>query len=107
MTRVHGFNSTSDCELYLVNIGLPNGVYFVDVKVTKAGLIGTDVLIGMDIITLGDFVITNKNGNTVFSFRTPSLSEIDYVKQHNEAVKQDRSKKFRRGRPAERQKRKR
>ena len=36
------------------------------------------VLIGMDIINLGDFAVTNKNGRTAFSFRTPSIEYIDF-----------------------------
>ena len=41
---------------------------------------GCDALIGMDIITLGDFSITNHKGVTCMSFRLPSSHEIDYVK---------------------------
>src|SRR3972149_10734968 len=37
-----------------------------------------DILIGMDLITLGDFAITNKDGQTMFSFRHPSLGHIDF-----------------------------
>ena len=35
----------------------------------------------MDIIKHGDFSITNTNNRTTFSFRTPSIQEIDYVKE--------------------------
>jgi hypothetical protein len=38
-----------------------------------------DILIGMDIITLGDFAVSNFEGVTKFSFRVPSLSHIDFV----------------------------
>ena len=44
--------------------------------------LGPQVLIGMDIITLGDFAITNQNHTTTFSFRMPSLHTIDYQRQH-------------------------
>ena len=40
----------------------------------------------MDIITSGDFSITNKNGITVFSFRYPSITEVDYVQEHNQEL---------------------
>jgi hypothetical protein len=40
---------------------------------------GIEALIGMDIITLGDFSITNHKGVTCMSFRIPSGHEIDYV----------------------------
>ena len=36
----------------------------------------------MDIINLGDFVITNKNGNTKFTFEIPSSRDIDFVKEN-------------------------
>ena len=34
------------------------------------------MLIGMDIITCTDFLITNKDGKTTFQFRTPSEGGI-------------------------------
>lgn len=37
------------------------------------------VIIGMDIISLGDLAITNYSGRTVITFRTPSLETINYV----------------------------
>jgi hypothetical protein len=40
----------------------------------------------MDVITAGDFSITNHGGRTVFSFRVPSMSVVDYVAQHNAAM---------------------
>lgn len=74
-------------ETYLIDIGLPNGVGFMAVKVSKALLgPGSDVLIGMDIISQGDFSITNQSGTTVFSFRVPSLHTVDFVQQHNEGM---------------------
>lgn len=44
---------------------------------------GLHCLIGMDIICLGDFSITNLDGKTCFSFRIPSLHEVDFVSQIN------------------------
>lgn len=38
----------------------------------------------MDIISYGDFTISNYNGKTIFSFRTPSIIHTDYVKEYNE-----------------------
>lgn len=68
---------------YLVDVHLYDGrVCVSNVRVTL-GIIGggADCLIGMDIITLGDFSLTNVNGTSTFSFRIPSLQEIDYVKE--------------------------
>lgn len=68
---------------FLVNFGLPNKIAIPNVKVVLGEPGGTDILIGMDIITLGDFAVTNKGGVTVFAFRIPSISVIDYVEEAN------------------------
>jgi len=39
----------------------------------------------MDIISMGDFSISSKNGITCFSFRVPSIVETDFVKEFNKA----------------------
>ena len=44
---------------------------------------GYDVLIGMDIIGLGDFAITHLEGDTKFSFRIPSQADIDFARDDN------------------------
>jgi len=68
---------------YMVDVHLYDGEVCVqNVRVTLGNLSGGgDCLVGMDIITLGDFAITNVNGTTTFSFRIPSVQEIDFVKQ--------------------------
>ena len=40
-----------------------------------------DILIDMDIIRHGDFVITNHRGTTTFSFRILSMEKVDCVKK--------------------------
>jgi hypothetical protein len=79
MTIVHGVHGPEDAEVYVASLRLPNNVAFSSVEVTKGKLRGADILIGMNVITTGDFSITNLKGNTVFSFRFPSQHEIDYV----------------------------
>lgn len=71
---------------YVVNIMLPNNVGISYVEVTEGDLTGEDVLIGMDIITKGDFAITNVGGKTTFSFRIPSIETIDYCIQSSPQV---------------------
>ena len=75
------FHTNGECvkNVYAINIFLPNKVAFAFVKVTEGVLNGIDVLIGMDIITMGDFSITNVGGKTTFSFRVPSVKEIDFI----------------------------
>jgi hypothetical protein len=85
-TRHAGGKSSNNT--YLVNILLPNGVMVPYVRVTEVQLIPDDnvsddeqpqLLIGMDIIGLGDFAVTNINSKTTFSFRIPSVQEIDFI----------------------------
>jgi hypothetical protein len=80
-TTVHGVFGPQETETYVVNIGLPHGVMFTGAIVTKGAILGADVLIGMDIISRGDFAVTNAGGFTKFSFRTPSIEHIDYYEQ--------------------------
>src|SRR3989338_678731 len=87
MTQVQTAGGLNTVETFMVSFRLPHNVGFRDVLVTKGDLgSGADILIGMDIITTGDFSITNKGGITVFSFRTPSLHHVDYLKKHNKVV---------------------
>jgi len=80
MMKVHGVHGEEFAETFIVAIRLPNGVGFRDIKVTKGKLpAGSHVLIGMDIITTGDFAVTNVNNRTVFTFRHPSLVCLDFV----------------------------
>ena len=69
------------CDTYLVNIYLPNNVVIVGVRASENSLADCDVLIGMDIIGHGDFAITNHNGKTTWTFRTPPCEEIDFVQE--------------------------
>jgi len=90
MKQVFGVGGPELAETYLVNIGLPNGVAFSNVEVTKGKVLGPQMLIGMDIITTGDFSISNVDGRTIFSFRYPSMKVVDFVKQadvHQQAGK--------------------
>ena len=79
MAHVHHAHGQTDAQVYLVNIGLPNNVGFAGIRVTKGELRGTDTLIGMDIISRGDFAVSNFNGRTAFSFRIPSIECIDFT----------------------------
>lgn len=79
-TIVNHAQGSGITNTYLVNLALPMNVLVQSVKVTEGQLPnGVDLLIGMDIITLGDFSVTNKDGVTVMSFRMPSLVCHDYV----------------------------
>lgn len=70
---------TRKSGLYRVNIALPNGLQSPPMKVLDGVLHGFDILIGMDIISQGDFAVTHSDGKTTFTFRLPSVEKIDFV----------------------------
>jgi hypothetical protein len=78
---VRHVGGTDSRNTYLVNILLPNQVGFAGVRVAECTDVEDDfgVIIGMDLITRGDFSITNTDGETYMSFRTPSIRRVDYV----------------------------
>jgi hypothetical protein len=81
MTKAQTAGGERNCEVYLINLMLPNGVGFPRIHVTKMELgPRTDLLIGMDIITRGDFALTHRNGKTCFSYQCPALQEIDFTR---------------------------
>jgi hypothetical protein len=59
---------------------LPNKAGFSCVTVSQAILKGGDLLIGMDVIGAGDFAVSNFNGKTTLTFRSPSVGTLDFVK---------------------------
>lgn len=71
---------------YVINVYLPSSVVIIGLQATDYPTItGHDMIIGMDIMTKGDFSITNVNKKTCMSFRIPSINEIDYVLEINRA----------------------
>ncbi len=78
--KVYHTNGVSIVKTYLIDILLPNAIEFSTVLVTEGILGDTDVLIGMDIISKGDFAVTGSNGKTKFSFQVPSTHDIDFSK---------------------------
>jgi hypothetical protein len=64
---------------YAVSLWLPNKIHIAKIPVAETEIMGADVLIGMDIISLGDFAVTYRHGKTVLSFRIPSIECIDFT----------------------------
>ena len=65
---------------YIIDLILNNEIIFPNLKVigSKIGAQGIDILIGMDVISSGDFAISNFDAKTQFSFRIPSQDHVDY-----------------------------
>jgi len=73
ISRHHTAAGIVDCNDYIIDILLPNRIVIGGVRVSDFdGNDGLGALIGMDIITIGDFSITNAGKRTVVSFRVPS-----------------------------------
>jgi len=81
--KVNGINNTSMADVVKVSIGLPNMVMVEEVNVMVCNLVkDVDLLIGMDIILLGDFSISNGDGKTLFSFAIPPFeNKTDYYEK--------------------------
>jgi hypothetical protein len=89
-TKVKGVHSEEIVNIYVIGLILNNENIKLSVKVTEVDSLAADssisFLIGMDVINLGDFAITNFNKKTVMSFRVPSINCIDFVKdKHGQA----------------------
>ncbi|MDR0829441.1 MAG: retroviral-like aspartic protease family protein [Prevotellaceae bacterium] len=74
-------NGESLVDTYMIDIQLINNIEFCSLHVTEGLFTDTDVLIGMDIISQGDFAITSHENNTKLSFQVPSTHNIDFVKE--------------------------
>ncbi len=49
-------------------------------------------MIGMDIISLGDFCVTHKDRKTIFTFQIPATHTTNYVEETNRIIKRDQQK---------------
>ena len=78
---VGGIDQRIESDIVSATIILPNNMVFAGKRLSVNNIPGTDVLIGMDIIMMGDFVITNAKGKTLFSFVIPTLNnKISFIK---------------------------
>jgi hypothetical protein len=72
--QVIGATGNQMAGLVDLSLKLPNGLFISDKRAFICDLPKSiDILIGMDIIQLGDFHISNAGGKTCFSFVIPSL----------------------------------
>jgi hypothetical protein len=73
-------NGIVSVPTYFTHLKFPNNLQFNDWELSQFQFTNDDcdLIISMDIITQGDFSITNMDGKTMFSFRVPTLHTIDY-----------------------------
>lgn len=100
-TQITGVNNSTLENTYYVNIYLPHKVAFMFVRIAEVpGITDAELLIGMDIIGMGDFSIFTASGKTVMTFRTPSLGSEDFVATANK-INQERELKDKRNQEAQ------
>ena len=74
-----GFSSANDiveANVYEIHLAIPPAGVVCNVLAMEKDDEDYDVVIGMDVISKGDFVLTNHDGHSTFSFRLPSQEEI-------------------------------
>jgi len=83
---IAGIHSTQEVDVVLITIELPNRVIKKTIKAAVCDMASkSEMLIGMDIISLGDFALSNGNDQTLFSFAVPPFRDkIDFSKRQNE-----------------------
>jgi predicted aspartyl protease len=72
-TRVWHAQGDTTVPTYYISVKLPGQIEISGITALKGKLSDVDVLIGMDIINRGDFIICNCDGKTTFRFRMPSV----------------------------------
>ena len=97
VTTAHGTKAT---PAYVVWLGLPMGVVIGPLQVTVGHLPGFDVLIGMDVITAGDFALTNVGGKDGVFVSNPRIRSDRFCEDAHCADAEDalnQCKSFRQG----------
>ena len=82
---VHGVNSSKVTDVVIASIRLSDSIFLTGKRFSVNEIPGADVLIGMDIIMLGDFAISNSEGKTRFSFVIPPFkNKISFTEKAND-----------------------
>lgn len=73
-------SSQAQVNVYVVDIGIDGNCKVLDVRVcdSNIGSQGLDLLIGTDILCMGDMIINNFNNVTELLFRIPSKGKVSF-----------------------------
>ena len=83
---ITGVHNTLEVDVVLVTLELPNNVIKKNIEAVVCN-IGSSIgmILGMDIILLGDFAISNGNEQTLVSFAVPPFHDkIDFTTRQND-----------------------
>ena len=84
---IAGIHSSQEVDIVSIMLEMPNSVVKKIFKVAVCNITSnTGMIIGMDIISLGDFALSNGNNQTLFSFAVPPYKDkIDFSKRQNDS----------------------
>jgi len=72
---VRGINHDQISDIVIASICITSDLLLTGKRFSVNNIPGADVLLGMDIITMGDFIINNAEGQTLFSFVIPPFKD--------------------------------
>jgi hypothetical protein len=83
---IAGIHSTQVVDIVFITLELPNSVIKKNIKTAVCNITSNvGMIIGMDIISLGDFALSNGDDQTLLSFAVPPFQEkTDFSKRQNE-----------------------
>ncbi|MDR2579009.1 MAG: retroviral-like aspartic protease family protein [Chitinispirillales bacterium] len=74
-TQIRHVAGTATFPIYTAAVDIRNGIKISEHRlISFPGADTFDMIIGMDIITLGNFCIENRNGDSIFSFSKETYS---------------------------------
>lgn len=79
-TKILTAGGVEDVDVYIAGLSIDDVIDMPKVEITSGNFSdqNIDIIIGMDVISYGDFAISKKNDQTIFSFRFPSQEAIDF-----------------------------
>jgi hypothetical protein len=72
---LQGIDGVEKSQAYEINLSLPSKITIHELTVVSKNpgdMVWWDVIIGMDVISQGDFSVMNRNGKTEWSFSVPA-----------------------------------
>ena len=73
---VEGVGGIVKSLVYEISLYLANDIVFKNIKALCSDIGDYDLVVGMDIIAQGDFVVSNNQGKICFNYRYPSKGKI-------------------------------
>ena len=78
-----GHCKSKSTDVYSIDLMFRDDFVFNNLRVLKIEKHDVfDIIIGMDIISQGDFAVSNLNGSTSFSFRIPSMGTANFLNEN-------------------------